>query len=932
MCILCEIGSRDPSFHAFDPQPLAAGDATNSASLARPSLSTAQAAGHIAEVAWSSPGSPITYAFRATGTDATFQRFTSAQIQGAELALQQWSDVANVRFQRVGGGTGGEGAYSNNATILLNGLNGGQSFAYAYLPGNRATTSLAGDVFLNVSVASLNDMSLGNYGFMTMLHEIGHAVGLTHPGAYDASQDRPISYSADAEYAEDSRQYTVMSYFGAAETGANHGQRYAVTPLLHDIAAIQSLYGANIGTRTGDTVYGFNANADRPAYQIANDSQRAVFAIWDAGGTDTLDLSGYGQTQTINLAANGFSDAGGLVRNVSIASSAVIENAVGGSGADRVSGNDVDNGLRGRGGSDVLIGLGGNDRLEGEDGNDELDGGNGDDVLLGGPGDDLLRGGIGADTLSGSSGRDTFVLATDDSFDAILDFVTGDDLILLAGLDTAPDGAQIFWRESSRVLAWDPDGAAGSRGRVDIGRLDLEGTLTASNFAGPQRFAFIAESTTVVTPSPTAPTTPVVTESRPGVERRGGDGNDSLTGEGGDDRLYGQRGEDVLRGEGGNDEIHGDDGNDRLEGGDGADRLTGGHGNDRLFGGHGRDTLNGGDGDDELRGEDSDDELSGEDGTDRLDGGDGNDRMSGHGGDDEMIGGAGDDEAHGDGGNDLVAGHDGNDRLHGGEGEDRLFGDGGGDELRGNRGNDRLDGGDGDDRLFGDEGQDELHAGSGRNWLEGGDGEDRLFGRDGEDELHGGSGHDRLEGGNGADRLFGGANEDELRGDGGRDLLAGQDGNDRLHGGDEDDQLFGDSGGDELHGDGGNDRLDAGHNDDRLFGDDGDDFLEAGDGNDRLEGGNGNDRLAGGRGDDALIGGGGADTFVFARDQNRDVVMDFRSEDVIEFRDGLFGNFQSVLSRATQSGSDTIIDEAGTQFVINDVLRSSLMADDFHFA
>ena len=64
------------------------------------------------------------------------------------------------------------------------------------------------------SVASLNDMSLGNYGFMTMLHEIGHAVGLTHPGAYDASQDRPISYSADAEYAEDSRQYTVMSYSG----------------------------------------------------------------------------------------------------------------------------------------------------------------------------------------------------------------------------------------------------------------------------------------------------------------------------------------------------------------------------------------------------------------------------------------------------------------------------------------------------------------------------------------------------------------------------------------------------------------------------------------------------------------------------------------------------------------------------------------------
>jgi serralysin len=535
MCLLCDLGSRDPSFHAFDSSFQTSETGPEGASLARPSLTTAQAATHIAETAWSSPGTPITYAFRSTSTEAGFQRFTSAQIQGAELALQEWADVANLRFQRVGGGTGGDGAYSNDATMLFNRFASTTSYAYAYLPGSRAAASLAGDVFLNASEASLNSMSFGGYGFLTMLHEVGHAIGLSHPGAYDASQGTPITYAGNAEYVEDSRQYTVMSYFEASETGANHAGRFAATPLLHDIAAIQSLYGANTRTRIGDTTYGFNANADRAAYQITGDQHRAIFAIWDAGGTDTLDLSGYGQNQTINLAANSFSDVGGLSRNVSIAAGVVVENAVGGSGVDRLLGNEANNLLRGRGGNDILLGLAGNDRLEGDEGNDELDGGEGDDSLFGGAGDDLLRGGAGSDTLSGSSGRDTFVLA-DNSFDTITDF-TAEDLIQIASLDGMTDGAQVFWWASSRVLAWDPDGE-GSRGRVDLARVQLEGAFSASNIIGPQRFAFITETTPAVTPTVT-PTVAPVTDARPGVERHGGAGPDTLVGGAEDDRLFG---------------------------------------------------------------------------------------------------------------------------------------------------------------------------------------------------------------------------------------------------------------------------------------------------------------------------------------------------------------------------------------------------------
>ena len=89
------------------------------------------------------------------------------------------------------------------------------------------------------------------------------------------------------------------------ETGADHvdGSKiiYGATPLLHDIAAIQRLYGANMTTRTGDTTYGFNSNADRESFHIDSAGEKVVFAVWDAGGKDTFDFSGYSEDQWIRL-------------------------------------------------------------------------------------------------------------------------------------------------------------------------------------------------------------------------------------------------------------------------------------------------------------------------------------------------------------------------------------------------------------------------------------------------------------------------------------------------------------------------------------------------------------------------------------------------------------------------------------------------------
>ena len=79
------------------------------------------------------------------------------------------------------------------------------------------------------------------------------------------------------------------------------------------------LYGANTTTRLGDTVYGFNSNADRSVFHLTSSSDQRVMAIWDAGGYNTIDMSGYSTNQVINLNPGTFSSTGALTQNLAIA-------------------------------------------------------------------------------------------------------------------------------------------------------------------------------------------------------------------------------------------------------------------------------------------------------------------------------------------------------------------------------------------------------------------------------------------------------------------------------------------------------------------------------------------------------------------------------------------------------------------------------------
>lgn len=206
-----------------------------------------------------------------------------------------------------------------------------------------------GDVWF---VSNDKDMSVpkaqpGDAGRHTIIHELGHAMGLTHPGNYNGILDR-----SKIDSHEDSQSHSVMSYRGEHTTYANHGGFRASAPQLDDIYAYQSKYGVNHQTRKDDTTYGFNSNTGRDFLSVNTKHDKMVAAIWDGGGNDTLDFSGYSQDQKISLEEGTFSDVDGLKGNVSIAYGATIENAKGGTGNDWLVGNAANNELRDGDGND----------------------------------------------------------------------------------------------------------------------------------------------------------------------------------------------------------------------------------------------------------------------------------------------------------------------------------------------------------------------------------------------------------------------------------------------------------------------------------------------------------------------------------------------------------------------------------------------------
>ncbi|MEM8644864.1 MAG: M10 family metallopeptidase [Pseudomonadota bacterium] len=313
--------------------------------------------------------------------DEGFSELTAQQKGHARLAFSVWDDLIAPDMVETESVDDAEITAANSLTGVV--------YAHAYLP-------TIGAAWFRTDNDRLVNPEAGSYGYLTYIHEFGHTLGLVH----------------SEHHALDSHMYSVMSYRGAAATGAD---AFGVdgtwvgpqTPMIHDIAAIQQMYGADMTTRSGDTVYGFNSNTGHELFDFTQNAN-PFLAIWDGGGIDTLDLSGFTPQagnlgSIINLAPGSFSDTAHMVNNISIAYGAWIENAIGGRGHDTITGNKLANELIGNGGDDILNGEGGDDYLDGGAGRDELNGGAGNDILVYDAND-------GAASLNGGSGIDTLLI------------------------------------------------------------------------------------------------------------------------------------------------------------------------------------------------------------------------------------------------------------------------------------------------------------------------------------------------------------------------------------------------------------------------------------------------------------------------------------------------------------------------------------------
>ena len=578
-------------------------------------------------------------------------------------------------------------------------------------------------------------LEAGGFGFLILIHEIGHLFGLghTHDTIYGSTIIPGVSTSFYDYGAFDLNQevFSVMSYNRGWQTGPlgalpesiiPYGSPGSLSPI--DIAALQRVYGSNTATAAGDDVY------------LMTSEDRGYFAIWDVSGEDEIRYDGASDavielraaTLQVEEGGGGFiSYVTGFHGGFTIANGVVIENAIGGTGNDTITGNAAANIVFGSGGNDYVLGLGGADTLNGNGGHDTLNGGDDADRLIGGLGDDRLIGGIGADYLDGSpGGRDTLdytsaasavtvrlgnntvfgdVTATGDTILNFENVESGAGHDLLAGnhlanrLEGNGGDDSLFGNagDDTLVAGFGADSLNGGLG--DDRLIGGIGAEVLDGAPGGRDTVDYSAATTAITLqlwNNTVSGDPIATGDtiRNFENAETGAGHDAVTGNHLANHLVGNDGDDTLNGSGGD---------DTLEGGDGLDSLTGGLGDDRLIGGIGAEVLDGSPGDrDTLDYSEATTAI-----TLRL----WNNTVSG-----DTIA-SGDtilnfENAETGSGADTLVGNHLNNQLTGNDEADTLTGSGGNDTLEGGAGGDVLRGGSGQDILYGGLGQDFLTGGT----------------------------------------------------------------------------------------------------------------------------------------------------------------------------------------------------------------------------
>jgi serralysin len=364
---------------------------------------------------------------------------TDQQASAAD-ALSKWADVANLTFTQVTDGP----AEVGDLRLAFTTVPKQSSWGWSYLPSEKPS---GGDVWVDWSnVGSKEAVWLpGGVNYESMLHEIGHAIGLK-----DTYGSLPP--------AKDNMLYAILSYTPAAHDiffrtvldGSGHPTSLIETimpdtPMLFDIAAAQYLYGANMSYHAADDVYTFDPH--KPFFHT----------IWDAGGNDTISVANFSEGCVVDLRPGEFSSItihsdplppGSInyytpnydgAQNLAVAYGVTIETAIGSAGDDVIIGNGADN------------------------------------VLVGGRGNDIIDGGAGLDTAAFGGARSDYRVNPQSGTCGI------EDLRGIDGADTLTNIERLQFSDES--VALDVDGSAGLVARV-LAAVFGPGAVANKEYAG----------------------------------------------------------------------------------------------------------------------------------------------------------------------------------------------------------------------------------------------------------------------------------------------------------------------------------------------------------------------------------------------------------------------------------------------------------------
>jgi serralysin len=300
---------------------------------------------------------PITYFF----DDAdSLSNWTSVEKAAFRSALQEWGNVTNVKFTETS-----DIGSANYVLFKYDGGNNGPA-AFSGFP-NPSNQIFFGFNVIQTGFWVPDNFRAGGDVYTTMIHEIGHALGLAHP--HDNGGGSTILPGVDFlfyDYGDNDLNqnvYTVMSYnagyksvFGTT-TDSIQAYGWSATPMPLDVAAVQYIYGANPNHNSGNNTY---------LLPTSNSAGTDWVGIYDTGGIDQIINPGNAPS-TISLVAATIdeSDTGGgspsYVNGVNggytIDQNSIIENAIGGSASDTIVGNRVDNVLNGNNGDDTIFGV-----------------------------------------------------------------------------------------------------------------------------------------------------------------------------------------------------------------------------------------------------------------------------------------------------------------------------------------------------------------------------------------------------------------------------------------------------------------------------------------------------------------------------------------------------------------------------------------------